>query len=72
MLQILSELNKRNIVLASQSPRRKQILETIGLKFSVVPSTFPETLDKSLFTPVRAQRESVRPNAVCGSRPSQR
>lgn len=42
-------LNAQRIVLASGSPRRKQILENVGLKFEVIPSTFEETLDKSKF-----------------------
>ncbi|KAF9905441.1 hypothetical protein EC991_001669 [Linnemannia zychae] len=45
----LNALNSKNVVLASSSPRRKDILSNIGLKYTVVPSTFPETLDKSLF-----------------------
>ncbi|KAI8585572.1 Maf-like protein [Geranomyces variabilis] len=39
------------VVLASGSPRRKEILTNIGLEFSITPSTFPETLDKSTHTP---------------------
>jgi septum formation protein len=31
------------LILASNSPRRKQILEMVGLKFKVVPSHFDET-----------------------------
>ena len=36
--------NKRLIILASASPRRKELLEKIGLKFKVDPSDFPEEL----------------------------
>ena len=32
---MLSNLNRYNIILASASPRRKELLENIGLKFSV-------------------------------------
>ncbi len=53
MMRLLPSLKSKKIVLASQSPRRKEILSVIGLQFEVVPSTFPETLDKSKFTPVR-------------------
>lgn len=35
------------IVLASKSPRRKEILNNIGLKFEVVESNFDETIDPS-------------------------
>ncbi|GFN93708.1 N-acetylserotonin o-methyltransferase-like protein [Plakobranchus ocellatus] len=52
MLQpILQTLNAQRVVLASGSPRRKQILENIGLKVEVIPSTFEENLDKSKFSP---------------------
>nr|XP_018902125.1 PREDICTED: N-acetylserotonin O-methyltransferase-like protein [Bemisia tabaci] len=44
---ILHLLNKQRIVLASGSPRRKEILSQVGLKFEVVTSKFPETLDLS-------------------------
>ncbi|KAJ8253412.1 hypothetical protein GJAV_G00212670 [Gymnothorax javanicus] len=37
------------VVLASASPRRREILTNVGLKFEVVPSWFKETLDKALF-----------------------
>lgn len=35
---------KRQIILASKSPRRKQLLENIGLKFKIVPSDVNEDL----------------------------
>jgi septum formation protein len=35
-------LNDRNIILASKSPRRKELLENIGLKFSVKPAEIEE------------------------------
>ncbi len=35
----------RQIILASGSPRRKELLEKIGLTFTVVPSDFDEWLD---------------------------
>ncbi|KAK7496533.1 hypothetical protein BaRGS_00012185 [Batillaria attramentaria] len=50
MLQpIMHVLNAQRIILASGSPRRKHILENVGLKFEVIPSTFEEKLDKSKF-----------------------
>eukprot|EP01135_Chromosphaera_perkinsii_P002301 Nk52_evm87s221 gene=Nk52_evmTU87s221 len=50
IFSILPQLCARRIVLASGSPRRKDLLEGIGLKLDIVPSTFPETLDKSSFS----------------------
>jgi len=35
-------INERNIILASKSPRRKELLENIGLKFSVKPAEIDE------------------------------
>ncbi|MFO7810334.1 MAG: Maf family protein [Candidatus Delongbacteria bacterium] len=35
-------LNERNIILASKSPRRKELLENIGLKFSVKAADIDE------------------------------
>ena len=35
-------INERNIILASKSPRRKELLENIGLKFSVKPAEIEE------------------------------
>ncbi|GFR61504.1 Maf protein [Elysia marginata] len=52
MLQpFIHVLNAQRIVLASGSPRRKQILENIGLKIEVIPSTFEENLDKTKLSP---------------------
>jgi septum formation protein len=39
---------QRTIILASASPRRKELLENIGLKFQVDPSDFPENLRRDL------------------------
>ncbi|KAG0208869.1 hypothetical protein BGX28_000268 [Mortierella sp. GBA30] len=57
----LNALNSKKVVLASSSPRRKDILSHLGIKYSVVPSTFPETLDKSLFS---HPSEYVKENAL--------
>ncbi|XP_061081785.1 probable bifunctional dTTP/UTP pyrophosphatase/methyltransferase protein isoform X2 [Conger conger] len=46
---VVSKLTGKLVVLASASPRRREILTNLGLKFEVVPSWFKETLDKSLF-----------------------
>ena len=42
----------RQIILASQSPRRLEILKQIGLQCTVNVSRFQENLDKSKMTPV--------------------
>ncbi len=36
------------IILASKSPRRKQILSEIGVDFEIIPAVSPETVDYSL------------------------
>lgn len=38
-------MNSRTIILASQSPRRKELLAKMGVNFTVVPSRFEEHLD---------------------------
>eukprot|EP00730_Choanoeca_flexa_P004111 TRINITY_DN11601_c0_g1_i4.p3 TRINITY_DN11601_c0_g1~~TRINITY_DN11601_c0_g1_i4.p3 ORF type:complete len:191 (+),score=18.01 TRINITY_DN11601_c0_g1_i4:3978-4550(+) len=50
LLRVLEQLNSRRIILASGSPRRKEILETIGLNFEIIKSTFDEkSLDKASY-----------------------
>lgn len=41
---------KKKIVLASQSPRRKWLLEQIGLEFDIIPSTFEENIEGKKFS----------------------
>ncbi len=50
---ILENLAKRNIILGSGSPRRKQLLEGLPIKFSVKSKDIVEKYDQSL------QREEV-------------
>ncbi|KAI8582736.1 hypothetical protein K450DRAFT_170543 [Umbelopsis ramanniana AG] len=45
----LQRLKSKRVVLASASPRRREIIRNLGLNFDVVPSLFPENLDKSTF-----------------------
>ncbi|KAF2090919.1 Maf-domain-containing protein [Saccharata proteae CBS 121410] len=48
-LAALHEIRGKRIVLASASPRRKQLLAQLGLRdVEIVPSTFAENLSKSL------------------------
>ena len=49
IIQHLPLLTSKNIVLASASPRRLQLLQLIGLSPRVVTSNFEETLPKSDF-----------------------
>ncbi|KAM3957704.1 dTTP/UTP pyrophosphatase-like [Aphomia sociella] len=50
MLQpVMHILKNKNIVLASGSPRRKELIENIGLKVTLCPSTFEENLDPNGF-----------------------
>lgn len=42
--------SEKKIILASSSPRRKKILEDMGLEFEVVPSNFEEFLESPDFT----------------------
>lgn len=50
ILEHLPYLANLNIVLASASPRRLQLLKLVGINPRVVTSTFEETLPKSDFT----------------------
>lgn len=45
-----TSLRDRRVVLASSSPRRREILASVGLHPEVVPSTFAEDLPKSEYT----------------------
>lgn len=60
IMEHLPRLQSKNIILASQSPRRREILTLMGLPFSAVPSGFEENLDKSSF---KAPRDYVMANA---------
>ncbi len=44
----MTEKKKQSIILASASPRRKQLLKMAGLKFSVVPADVPEIIPDGL------------------------
>ncbi|KAJ8592874.1 Maf Ham1 [Rhizopogon salebrosus TDB-379] len=45
----IQKLTNKRVILASASPRRKEILQTLGLAPEVVPSTFAENLPLSSF-----------------------
>ena len=47
MFELLrTHLQTKSIVLASASPRRRELLAQIGIQFKVIPSTFEENLSK--------------------------
>ncbi|DAZ97515.1 TPA: hypothetical protein N0F65_009783 [Lagenidium giganteum] len=46
---LTSHLATRRVILASQSPRRVELLRHCGIAFDVVPSTFEENLPKNQF-----------------------
>ena len=57
-------LRAARIVLASSSPRRVEIVNSIlSLDATVIPSTFPEDLDKSKYTPEEYVQENARQKA---------
>jgi septum formation protein len=49
LLPYLSVLNSKKVILGSQSKSRNQLMTAQGLKYTVIPSTFPEDLDKSIY-----------------------
>lgn len=56
--------NQRN-VLASASPRRREILTSVGLPHEVVPSNFIENLDKDSFShPCEYVKENAKQKAI--------
>ncbi|RPB20816.1 septum formation protein, partial [Terfezia boudieri ATCC MYA-4762] len=59
-LPALNLLRSRRVILASASPRRRALLAQIGLtNIEVIPSSFPETLDKSKYTPFEYVSETA-------------
>ncbi|KAL7412965.1 inosine triphosphate pyrophosphatase-like protein [Mrakia frigida] len=48
-LPIFNKMNGKRIILASASPRRKEILEVLGFAPEIVPSTFEENLPQSSY-----------------------
>ncbi|XP_072118777.1 probable bifunctional dTTP/UTP pyrophosphatase/methyltransferase protein isoform X2 [Mobula birostris] len=62
---VISKLAGKRVVLASASPRRREILNNVGLRFEVVPSWFKENLDKSAFkTPYDYAKETAKQKAL--------
>uniref|UniRef100_V9KKS0 N-acetylserotonin O-methyltransferase-like protein n=1 Tax=Callorhinchus milii TaxID=7868 RepID=V9KKS0_CALMI len=62
---VMSKLVGKRVVLASASPRRREILNNVGLRFEIVPSWFKETLDKSAFEmPYEYAKETAKEKAL--------
>ncbi|XP_006876327.1 PREDICTED: N-acetylserotonin O-methyltransferase-like protein [Chrysochloris asiatica] len=62
---VIGKLVHKRVVLASASPRRREILNQAGLRFEVVPSRFKEKLDKSSFpTPYAYAIETAKQKAL--------
>lgn len=58
-------LSAKRIVLCSGSPRRKELLNQIGLKFDIIPSNFEENLDKTSFShPSSYVKENAKQKAL--------
>ncbi|KAK2496514.1 hypothetical protein MC885_005207 [Smutsia gigantea] len=62
---VIGKLLRKRVVLASASPRRREILHQAGLRFEVVPSRFKEKLDKASFpTPYACATETAKQKAL--------
>lgn len=64
MLEALSALASKRLVLASASPRRLDLLRQVGLQPLVQPSSFEENLDKGKFTAAQYAVETARHKAL--------
>ena len=65
MLSDAATVRAAHIVLASSSPRRVDIVNNIlKLDANVVPSTFPEDLDKAKYTPTTYVAENAKQKAL--------
>ena len=65
LLEHIALLNSRRILLASQSPRRKAILNQLGLlNFEQIPSGYAEDLDPTKFQPNEFAMETAKHKAV--------
>jgi len=58
-------LSRQRNVLASSSPRRKEILSCVGLNFDCISSKFEENLDKQSFShPIEYVKENAKQKAI--------
>lgn len=63
-----ARLGQTRLVLASQSPRRREIFDLLLLSYEVIVSDFEENLDKSLFRGEGGPQRYAETNAVCKAR----
>ncbi|KAJ4164842.1 hypothetical protein LMH87_006497 [Akanthomyces muscarius] len=64
-IPIIKHLNAKRVILASASPRRKALLQQVGLRnLEITPSTIPEDLDKSIYGPWEYVSETGRRKAL--------
>jgi len=61
LAELIPKLRDAKIILASSSPRRKEIMAFLGLHYTVLPSQFAEDLDKSIY--VGRPQDYVKDNA---------
>ena len=64
IIHLLEQLNKLQIVLASASPRRHQILSQLGVSFGVRVSAFAENLPKGERTPAQYVMDTCKHKAI--------
>ena len=66
MLEPIRHILSRQVnILASGSPRRKDILHSVGFPFEVIPSKFDENLDKKTFShPCEYVKETAKQKAI--------
>lgn len=62
--EVLQRLNNRNIILASQSPRRQQLLADLGLQFEVrvianIEESYPESMVPKKVPVYLAQQKAI-------------
>ena len=55
-------LNKKNIILASSSPRRKEIFSEFGFKFEIYKNEFEENISKDNISQVNTLKKPLMEN----------
>lgn len=63
-MDLLPRLADKKVLLASASPRRKELLQQLGLQFEVLVSNFEENLPHDQFTAAEYSRETATHKAV--------
>ena len=64
LMHYLPLLNSHRLVLASASPRRKELLAQIGLRIEVQASSFEEDLDKGKYSPAGYAQATAQQKAL--------